>query len=192
MPRSTPRLPIDALRQFSERGGKPTLNKSRRRWNRRNRFLRDGGIRRLIERSQSRHERLQTLRRGKQVSPRPALGAARTILEQVLRLCELVEIDQQLLVPEQEVTKSVSDERELMTRHMMFRRLDRLRARIQKPTLIDDLLRVAGKTQEQANADLVQAYRLMMDAADLPADELETHLRKLADLEQSFRHVQPS
>lgn len=113
-------------------------------------------------------------------------------MEQVLRLCELVEIDQQLLVPEQEVTKSVSDERELMTRHMMFRRLDRLRARIQKPTLIDDLLRVAGKTQEQANADLVQAYRLMMDAADLPADELETHLRKLADLEQSFRHVQPS
>lgn len=73
-----------------------------------------------------------------------------------------------------------------MSRHMMFRRLDRLRARIQKPTLIGDLLRVAGKTQQQANADLVQAYRLMLDAADLPADELEMHRQRLAALEKSF------
>lgn len=68
----------------------------------------------------------------------------------------------------------------------MARRLDRLEAKIPRSTLIDDLLRVAGKTQDQANADLIQAYRLTIDAADLPAAELQTHLQRLAEWEESF------
>lgn len=73
-----------------------------------------------------------------------------------------------------------------MSRKAMFRRLDRIQAKIPKTTLFNDLMRVAGKTQEQANADLVQAYRLTIDAADLPATERQTHLQRLAEWEELF------
>ncbi len=73
-----------------------------------------------------------------------------------------------------------------MSRKTMLRRLDCLEAKIPKTSLIEDLQRVAGKTKKQANADAILAYRLLIEAADLPADELEFHQRRLAEEAEKF------
>lgn len=73
-----------------------------------------------------------------------------------------------------------------MSRKTMLRRLDHLEEIIPESTLIEQLERVAGKTQKQANADVILAYRLRIEAADLPADELELHRRRLAEEEKKF------
>lgn len=73
-----------------------------------------------------------------------------------------------------------------MSRKTILRRLDHLEEIIPESTLIERLERVAGKTQKQANADLILAYRLRIDAADLPTNEFELHLRRLAEEEEKF------
>ncbi len=82
-----------------------------------------------------------------------------------------------------------------MSRKEMFRRLDRLEARNPESTLFERLERVAGKTQKQANADVILAYRLRIeavenrltiDASNLHAEELEWHRRHLAEEEEKF------
>ena len=73
-----------------------------------------------------------------------------------------------------------------MTRQTMARRLDRLESKIPRSMLFERLERVAGKTEKQANADVILAYRLRIEAADLPADKLELHLRRLAEEEEKF------
>ncbi|MCX7417992.1 MAG: hypothetical protein NT013_00435 [Planctomycetia bacterium] len=74
-----------------------------------------------------------------------------------------------------------------MSQNSIRRRLDRIQAKVSKTTLIDDLIRVrvAGKTQKQADADVLKACRLLIDMAELPPDELEAYQLKFAEFELS-------
>lgn len=73
-----------------------------------------------------------------------------------------------------------------MSRKAMLRRLDHLEGIVPESTLIERLEHVAGKTKKQSNADMILAYRLKIEAAELPANEQELHQRRLAEEVEKF------
>lgn len=73
-----------------------------------------------------------------------------------------------------------------MMRQSMGRRLARLEASKARQSELedDDLLRVAGKTQEEAAADLLESCRRVL--ASCSADEREELLREMAESNAGF------
>lgn len=75
-----------------------------------------------------------------------------------------------------------------MTRQSFARRLGRLEATVfnrnQLPS--EALLRVAGKTKEQSEADHLEWFRQMLSPVICPADEREAFLQRIAESNLEF------